>query len=127
MSTLSALIALPCCNAKSGDASSAEKPDEREDVKILEIILETMLKELRKKKTVVARKFADDHDFNIEYVHEIMDVLAPWIPLTREKFEEDEVDELYGFPSKMTEVTPIYLALGRRDVKLEYQHKILSV
>jgi hypothetical protein len=106
---------------------SAEKPDEREDVKILEIILETMLKELRKKKTVVARKFADDHDFNIEYVHEIMDVLAPWIPLTREKFEEDEVDELHGFPSKMTEVTPIYLALGRRDVKLEYQHKILSV
>ena len=41
--------------------------------------------------------------------------------------EEDILDELYGFPSTMTEVTPIYLALGRRDLKLEYQHKTLRL
>jgi len=34
---------------------------------------------------------------------------------------------LYGFPSTITEVTPIYLALGRRDLKLEYQHKVISL
>jgi hypothetical protein len=36
-------------------------------------------------------------------------------------------DDLHHFFLEMTEVTPIYLALDRRDVKLEYQHKVLSL
>ena len=86
-----------------------------------------MLLELKEKGQLVARRFADEQQVNIEYVHEIMDVLAPWIPLTRLPFEADTFDELYGYPVDMTEVTPIYLALGRRDLKLEYTHKVLTI
>jgi hypothetical protein len=42
-------------------------------------------------------------------------------------FEQDTLDELYGYPTTITETTPIYLALGRRDVKLEYKHKVISL
>lgn len=106
---------------------SRERADERSDAQALEKLLESMLLELKEKGQLVARRFADAQQVNIEYVHEIMDVLAPWIPLRREKFEADTVDELYGYPVDMTEVTPIYLALGRRDLKLEYTHKVLSL
>jgi hypothetical protein len=54
-------------------------------------------------------------------------LLYPWVRSSRETFEPDVLDETYGFPSTMTEVTPIYLALGRRDLKLEYQHKVISL
>jgi hypothetical protein len=60
-------------------------------------------------------------------VLEIFALLHPWVKTKREAFEADTVDELYGFPSTMTEVTPIYLSLGRRDLKLEYQHKVISL
>jgi hypothetical protein len=32
---------------------------------------------------------------------------------------------LYGFPKTMEESSHIFLTLGRRDIKLEYQHKVL--
>jgi hypothetical protein len=38
----------------------------------------------------------------------------------------DVVDELYSFPEEMTGVTPIYLALGRRGLKLEYHYIITN-
>jgi hypothetical protein len=38
----------------------------------------------------------------------------------------DEVDELYGFPKTIEESTRIFLSLGRRDLKLEYQHRVIS-
>ena len=44
----------------------------------------------------------------------------------KEKFKEDEVDELYGFPKTIEESSRIFLTLGRRDVKLEYQHRVLN-
>jgi hypothetical protein len=86
-----------------------------------------MHQELKAKGKIVARRFADEYQVNIEYVHEIMDVLAPWLPLSYEKFEADTVDERFGLPNEMTEVTAIYLALGRRDLKLEYTHKVLKI
>ena len=43
-----------------------------------------------------------------------------------EQFKEDELDELYGFPKTIEESSRIFLTLGRRDIKLEYKHKILS-
>ncbi|MFM7033269.1 MAG: hypothetical protein ACKOX4_12245, partial [Bacteroidota bacterium] len=76
---------------------------------------------------VYARRFADAHHFDMEYVQEIFALVHPWLNSDRKPFEEDVLDELYGFPSTMTEVTPIYLALGRRDLKLEYQHKTLRL
>ena len=106
---------------------SFERTDECGDVEILEEILANVLKELATGRPIYARRFADQFNYSIEYVHEIFALLHPWVKSSREVFEQDAVDELYGFPSEMTEVTPIYLALGRRDVKLEYQHKVLSL
>jgi hypothetical protein len=106
---------------------SKEKLDEMADVVMLEEILQKLMAELTYGTHVYARRFSDENNYPIEYVHEIFALLHPWVKSRREAFEEDRVDELYGFPSEMTEVTPIYLALGRRDVKLEYQHKVLSL
>ena len=76
---------------------------------------------------VVARRFADKHNFSIEYVHECFAVLDPFLNSGKEDFIKDEVDELYGFPKEITETTAILLSIGRRDVKLEYKHKTLSI
>jgi len=105
-------------------------PDRKEDavdVQTLKEIMDKICDGLQSGQKIYARRFADEHQYNIEYVHEIFAVLYPWVLNTREKFEEDTVDELYGFPSTITETTPIYLALGRRDLKLEYQHKVISL
>ncbi len=106
---------------------SIDKLEEIEDVQLLDLILKKVVSELSNGKEVYARRFADEHNYDMEYVHEIFALLHPWVKSDRGDFEEDKVDELYGFPSIMTEVTPIYLALGRRDLKLEYQHKVLSL
>jgi hypothetical protein len=106
---------------------SHERAEDRADVQVLEEILQKLTTELSSGKEIYARRFADDNQYDVEFVHEIFAVLHPWLRSARKPFEEDQVDELYGFPSKMTEVTPIYLALGRRDIKLEYQHKTLSL
>jgi hypothetical protein len=106
---------------------SKDRTDEMADVKLLEEILEKVLSDLSLGHSIYARRFADDYGYDIEYVHEIFALLHPWVNTSRESFEPDTVDELYGFPSTMTEVTPIYLALGRRDLKLEYQHKVISL
>ena len=82
---------------------------------------------LQQGQKIYARRFADEYQYDIEYVYEIFAVLYPWVHNEREKFEEDTIDDLYGFPSLITETTPIYLALGRRDIKLEYQHKVISI
>ncbi len=103
--------------------------EEGEEMQKLKDILEKVVEELHihPDEELLARRFADSHGFEMEYVHEIFALLHPWLKSSRKSFEEDTVDELYGFPSNMTEVTPIYLALGRRDVKLEYQHKVISL
>lgn len=106
---------------------SYEKEDERSEVKLLEEILFRILQKLATGDKVYSRRFADEHQYNIEYVHEIFSLLHPWVKTSRENFEADSVDELYGFPINITEVTSIYLALGRRDLKLEYQHKVISI
>ena len=104
-----------------------DKKEDEQDVQLLKEIMDKLCKGLEQGQKIFARRFADENQFDMEYVHEIFAVLYPWVISTREKFEEDTVDELYGFPSFITETTPIYLALGRRDLKLEYQHKVISL
>ena len=106
---------------------SKERSEQRSDVEALENILAHVLEELNSGKELFARRFADDKHYDLEYVLEIFSLLHPWVKTKREAFEADTVDELYGFPSTITEVTPIYLSLGRRDLKLEYQHKVISL
>ncbi len=93
----------------------------------LERIMDELCFELAEKREVYARRFADAHDFSGELVNEVFAILQPWVSVRRAPFEPDTLDELYGVPSVVTEATPVYLALGRRDVRLEYQHKILSL
>jgi hypothetical protein len=106
---------------------SAEKKEERNDVEELQKILHHVVDTLGKGNRVFARRFADEHGYDGEYVHEVFSLLHPWVKTSRESFEADTVHPDYGYPETMTEVTPIYLALGRRDLKLEYQHKVLSL
>jgi hypothetical protein len=104
-----------------------DRKEDEKDIALLREILEKLCIQLQTGEEIYARRFADEYDYSIEYVHEVFALLHPWIKTERKSFEEDTVDELYGFPTIMTEVTPIYLALGRRDVKLEYQHKVISL
>ena len=82
--------------------------------------------EIEEKQSVVARRFADENKYPIEFVHEAFGILTPFYTIDKEPFIQDEVDELYGFPKTIEESSRIFLTLGRRDVKLEYQHKVLK-
>ena len=111
---------------------SLEKLDEKEDYDLLCEIMNKLVEELNevcktKGGYVVARRFADKYNYPIEYVHECYAILNPFLQSGKEDFIKDEVDELYGFPKDITETTAIFLSLGRRDVKLEYKHKTLSL
>ena len=105
---------------------SIEQDDERSDYLLVKEIVKTIYQSLESNKSIVARRFADEHKYPIEYVHEAFSILSPFYTLEKEPFKVDEVDELYGFPKTIEESSRIFLTLGRRDVKLEYQHKVLS-
>jgi hypothetical protein len=104
-----------------------EVEEQREDYNKLIKIGEKIIAELKMGKTIIARRFADDNDYSMEYVHEIFAVLYPYCKTDSIPFEEDLIDELYGFPIEMKESSGIFLSLGRRDIKLEYRHKTLSL
>jgi hypothetical protein len=106
--------------------SHEQESEKAEFEKLLNIVL-ILNETLQNEKRVVARRFANQHCYPIEYVHEAFAVLSPFYKQEKEVFKQDEVDELYGFPKTIEESSHIFLALGRRDVKLEYQHKVLSV
>ena len=102
-----------------------EQAQELEAYNQLRKVLDQLFDALQKDKKVVARRFADQHQFPIEYVHEAFAILAPYFQEGKDEFIKDEVDELYGFPKTIEESSHIFLTLSRRDVKLEYQHKVL--
>jgi hypothetical protein len=106
---------------------SKEQNDQLKEYQKLEEIVHAIHKKLKNNEAVVARRFADDHSYPIEYVHEAFAILSPFYNLEKEEFIKDEVDELYGFPKTIEESSRIFLTLGRRDVKLEYQHKVLTI
>ena len=80
---------------------------------------------------IVARRLADELKLDIELVHEAFYILYPTYKFhntsAANKFEEVKFHELYGYPETQTETTSIFLTLGRRDIDLEYKHKILGV
>lgn len=104
---------------------SEEQEAERLAYSQLKEITSKLQNEIDEKQSVVARRFADDNKYPIEFVHEAFGILTPFYSLDKESFIQDEVDELYGFPKTIEESSRIFLTLGRRDVKLEYQHKVL--
>ena len=98
---------------------------EKEVFILLEKIVFQLHDSLEKEKQVIARRFADAFEYPIEFVHEAFSILSPFYQTSKEEFIKDEVDELYGFPKTIEESSRIFLSLGRRDIKLEYKHKVL--
>jgi len=103
-----------------------DRAEELPQVKGFQAVLEALLQRLHDGEAVYARRFSDEHDFGIEQVHEAFDVLHPWVKSTRVAFEQDKIHELFGHLTTSTETTPLYTLLGRRDVRLEYEHKVLQ-
>jgi hypothetical protein len=85
---------------------------------------------LEDKKSVIARQLADVEKVNIELVNEALYILYPYFKYDQSgngtNYIKDDLDELYGFPKTQTEASSIFLTLGRRDIDLEYKHKILK-
>jgi hypothetical protein len=104
---------------------SNEQAGEQDAYLLIKEIVGEIHQLLENKEPVIARRFADAHNYPIEYVHEAFSILSPFYQTEKESFMMDEVDELYGFPKTIEESSRIFLTLGRRDVKLEYQHKVL--
>lgn len=105
---------------------NSEQANEKENFELLKRITFDLLVQLEENKEIVARRYADEHEFPIEFVHEAFSILSPFYQIKSEQFKEDELDEIYGFPKTIEESTRIFLSLGRRDIKLEYRHKVLS-
>ena len=105
---------------------NAEQADDKKDFELLKRITLDVFERLEMNQEIVARRYADQHEFPIEFVHEAFNILSPFYHMKSEQFKEDELDELYGFPKTIEESSRIFLTLGRRDVKLEYQHKVLT-
>ena len=104
---------------------SNEREHERIAYMLVKEIVNTIYQSLESNKIIVARRFADENNYPIEFVHEAFAILSPFYQAEKEAFKEDELDELYGFPKSIEESSRIFLTLGRRDVKLEYQHRVL--
>ena len=105
---------------------SKEQNDQFSDYQKVKEIVFSIHQKLENGEAVVARRYADQCAYSIEFVHEAFSILSPFYKPDKEKFKEDEIDELYRFPKTIEESSRIFLTLGRRDVKLEYQHKVLS-
>ena len=110
-------------------------PFESEDeYKILLLLIEHILEQLENKQEIKARELADkiikDQRPGIELVNEALYILYPYFKYVQSgegsEYIKDDLDELYGFPKNQSETSSIFLTLGRRDIELEYKHKILK-
>ena len=86
-----------------------------------------LIDDIKKEKLVVARRFADKYKYSTEYVHEAFSILYPFLNAESMPFELDEIDPLYNFPKEINESSRVFFTIGRRDAKLEYQHKALQL
>ena len=86
-----------------------------------------LIDELEREKLVVARRFSDKYNYSSEYVHEAFSILHPFLNTKNMHFDRDELNFNYNFPKEINESSLVFFALGRRDFKLEYQHKVLQL
>ncbi len=100
--------------------------DQSEDYNLLLEIVKKLTKILKDKGSVIVRRFSDKYKYPVEYVNEAVDIISPFYNNTNESFDLDEIDELYDFPKEITESSRVIFSLGRRDTKLELEHKIIS-
>jgi hypothetical protein len=107
--------------------TSEKNINTEDDIQLIVSIIKKMLSTLKKENKIVVRQFADKYNYPIEFVNEAFSILHPYLNISNKSFELDEIDDLYDFPKEITESSRIFLSLGRRDIKLEYKHKILSL
>ena len=104
-----------------------EKRDGHDD---LTRTIQNIRNRLNDKKPVIARQLANEEKVDIELVNEALNILYPYFKYVQSgednNYLKDDLDELYGFPKTQTETSSIFLTLGRRDIDLEYKHKILK-
>tara|TARA_B110001450_G_C17252933_1_gene332292 strand:- start:202 stop:555 length:354 start_codon:yes stop_codon:yes gene_type:complete len=100
--------------------------DQLEDYNLLLEIVIKLTKILKDKGSVSLRRFSDKYKYPVEYVNEAVDIISPFYNNSKESFDLDEIDELYDFPKEITESSRVIFSLGRRDTKLELEHKIIS-
>jgi hypothetical protein len=96
----------------------------------LKSLIDLICERLKDEKTVIARHLADEENLDIELINEALYILYPHFKYDQSgndnTFIKDDLDELYGFPKTQTETSSIFLTLGRRDIDLEYKHKMLK-
>lgn len=96
----------------------------------LTLTIQNIRNRLNDKKPMIARQLADEESLDIELINEALYILYPYIKYDQSgeytQYKEDEPDNLYNFPKNQTETSSIFLILGRRDIDLEYKHKILK-
>ena len=100
--------------------------EEKDDYQLQIEVLQELVKDIDEKKIIIAREFSDKNKYPIEFVHEALDILSPFYNISSKNFINDELDELYDFPKEITESSRVLFSIGRRDTKLEYQHKTIS-
>jgi hypothetical protein len=105
--------------------------ESEDDFKKLKEIIQLICGKLKNNQPVIVRQLADDEKKDIEIITEALYILYPYLKYDQSgednNYIKDELDELYGFPKSQTETSAIYLTLGRRDIDLEYKHKIVSL
>ena len=100
--------------------------DQKDNYELIMKIAKTAISDLGNG-PLIARQFADKNKFPMEFVHEVFDAISPYYVSGRKSFELDVIDELYNFPKEINESSRVLFSLGRRDTKLEYQHKTLKI
>lgn len=104
--------------------------ENEKDYSNLKNLIQQICNRLKNQKPMIARQYADAEKIEIELINEALYVLYPYFKYTQigndTAFIKDDLDELYGFPKNQTETSSIFLTLGRRDIELEYKHKILN-
>ena len=105
--------------------------ESEDDFKNLNDVIQLICNKIKDNKPVIARQLADEEKIEIELINEALYILHPNLKYDQSgednNYIKDELDELYGFPKSQTETSAIYLTLGRRDIDLEYKHKIVSL
>jgi hypothetical protein len=93
-------------------------------------IIKLIYDKLNTNKSVIARQLAYEEKLDIELINEALYILYPYFKYDQigndNNYKKDDLDDLYGFPKTQTETSSIFLTLGRRDIDLEYKHKILK-
>jgi hypothetical protein len=105
------------------------------DFELIVDVMNDLCEKLANGEVVYARKFAEEKNVDSIFTDEVFSMLFPMLKYNNQeliesinnKYEEDKVHELYGFPLEIKETSSIYLALRRRDITLELKHKLLSI